>query len=70
VSTYESMELLGMQADRIDSLIGALQLPIPDALHLKAMRAILPEIRDALRRVYVIETQDDPWETRPLDPQP
>jgi hypothetical protein len=65
MSTYESMELLGMQADRIDSLIHAMQLPLPAAIHLQALREALPGIRDTLRQVYVIETQDDPWATHP-----
>jgi hypothetical protein len=65
--TYESMELLGMQADRIDDLIGALALPLPDSLHVQALREALPGIRNRLRRVYVLETGDDPWATHPQE---
>jgi hypothetical protein len=61
VTDRESMEVLGDQADRIADILGALQLPLPDALHLRAIRECLPSIRDALRRVYVTETGDDPW---------
>jgi hypothetical protein len=63
--TYESMELLAMQAETLDNLIGALSLPMPAQVHLYQLKARLPEIRDALRRVYTAETGDNPWETHP-----
>ena len=60
--TYESMELLSMQAETLDNLIGALALPMPAALHVEQMKRKLPAIRDALRKVYVVETGDNPWD--------
>ncbi len=56
---------LGVLADRVDNLLGALMLPIPDAVHVKAMKECLPDIRDRMRAVYVAVTGDDPWEDRP-----
>jgi hypothetical protein len=62
MSTYENMERLGMLADRIDNLIGALQLAMPPQFHVEQLRSALPEIRDGLRNVYCVETGDNPWE--------
>jgi len=61
--TYESMEMLGMAADTLDNLYGALQLPIPAQMHVEQMKAQLPLLRDKLRAIYVIETGDNPWES-------
>lgn len=63
--TYESMELLGMAADDIDNLLGAMQLPVPAQVHLDGLRATLPKIRDRLRAVYVAEMGENPWEHTP-----
>jgi hypothetical protein len=35
--------------DRIENLLGALALPLPDRVHVQGIRALLPEIRDAAR---------------------
>jgi flagellar basal body-associated protein FliL len=69
MSIPESMELLSMQAETLDNLVGALQLAMPDKFHVEQMRQRLPEIRDALRRVYARETGDNPWESAACTPQ-
>lgn len=46
---------------RVDNLIGAMQLPMPPALHLEQLKSALPEIRDTLRLIYTAETGEDPW---------
>lgn len=70
MSTYESMEMLGTAADRIDSLLGAMSLPLPAQMHLEQLKLVLPEIRDQLRQVYKLETGDDPWSTHPSQGDP
>jgi hypothetical protein len=60
--THESMEMLGMQADELDNLIQCLEFPLPNTTHVRQLKLALPKIRDALRKVYVVETGDNPWE--------
>ncbi len=63
--TYESMEKLGMAADTLANLLGAMELPMPAQFHLDRLKAALPEVRDAMRAVYVAETGDNPWSDAP-----
>lgn len=65
MSAHESMEAVGTAADDIDNLLAAMSLPLPAQLHLDALKASLPEIRDRLRLVYKTEVGDDPWEGKP-----
>lgn len=52
----------GQVADTVDNLISALTLPLPDKLHLQALRESLPSVRDRLRAIYVEQTGENPWE--------
>lgn len=61
MSTYESMEMLGEQADRLNNLLGAMQLPLPPEQHLSALKPALFEIMEKLREVYFVETGENPW---------
>jgi hypothetical protein len=61
MSTYESMELLGMQADTLNNLLGAMQLPIPPETHLAVLKTELFKVMEKLREIYVLETGDNPW---------
>jgi hypothetical protein len=58
-------ELIGQVADRLDNLIGALQLPLPPQIHVAQLGRALPEVRDTLRLIYIAETGEDPWATHP-----
>lgn len=58
-------EQIGLAADRVDNLIGALQLPLPAQMHVDQLRRALPELRDTLRLIYIAETGEDPWGTHP-----
>jgi len=51
----------GKVADTVDNLLHAMTLPLPDKLHLQALREALPSVRDRLRVIYVEQTGDDPW---------
>lgn len=58
----ESMEAVSTVAETLDNLCGALVLPMPPAFHVEQMQRELPKLRDILRRVYIVETGDNPWE--------
>jgi hypothetical protein len=62
---YAHAEQVGQLADRIDNLLGAMQLPLPPAMHVQQLRVALPQIRDVLRLIYTAETGEDPWCTHP-----
>ena len=53
---------LGEAIDTVDNLAHALNLPIPDSLHVKAMREALPDAVAALKAAFVKVTGDNPWE--------
>ncbi len=59
--TYESMELLGMAADDVNNLLGAMQLPLPAEQHLAMLKPALFKIMERMREVYILETGDNPW---------
>ena len=60
--TKQATDALGLLSDRIDNLLGALQLPVSPAMHVSQMKAHLPEVRDELRHIYFALTGDNPWE--------
>lgn len=55
-------EAVGLVADQVDSLVHAMHLPIPDAMHVNALRESLPEVRAELRRITVELLGRNPWE--------
>lgn len=61
----EAMEQLGEASDSLDSLIAAMQLPMPAKFHLDMLKATLPKIVEQMRAVYVAETGINPWSTHP-----
>lgn len=62
LSDYESIEEFGEVIDRIDNLLGALELPMQAEFHVNQMKHELSEISDKLKRVYVEEEGENPWE--------
>lgn len=54
------LERIGLCVDRLENLSGASVLPIPDAMHLQALRAAIPEIRDEIKDA-LREAGFDPW---------
>lgn len=54
-------EQVGESVDTLDNLIGAMKLPLPGELHLKALRESLPDLREKLRNAYVQATGEDHW---------
>jgi hypothetical protein len=63
--TPENSEKLGLIADRVANLSAALQMPLPDRMHVNQMRASLLEIQAELRAIVVAETGENPWEGEP-----
>lgn len=61
MQTYESMEVLGEQADSLNNLLGAMELPFSPSQHMEMLRPAIFRIMEKLREVYVIETGDNPW---------
>lgn len=59
--TEDEVYAIGRVVDRLDNLIAALSLPLPDAMHVKAIRAALPSVREELAEVigYADEEDDD-----------
>lgn len=57
----EWSDRIGMLADRLDNLVSASRLPIPDSLHKRALQEALPDVVEALRNIYREMTGEDPW---------
>lgn len=53
---------LGIVIDKIDNLAHALQLPIADSTHVRALRDSLPEVVVNLKDLFVKITGENPWE--------
>lgn len=62
LSDYESIEEFGEVIDRIDNLLGALELPMQAEFHVNQMKHELSEISEKLKQIYVEEEGEDPWE--------
>lgn len=58
----DDIEAIGKQADAIDNLIAALSLPLPDPIHLQALRESLPNVSQELKRIVVEVSGENPWE--------
>jgi hypothetical protein len=58
----ENIEELGRLADRADSLLGALELPLSPEMHIEAVTTALQCMSESLKTVYREVTGEDPWE--------
>lgn len=58
----DALEMLGRAIDRVDNLTYALQLPVPDKMHVEQLRTILPEVVAELKSGFVALTGRNPWE--------
>jgi hypothetical protein len=47
--------------DTLENLIAALGMPIPDRIHVDAMRGQLPQVVDQIRRGYLSAGGEDVW---------
>ncbi len=55
-------EQLGVLIDEIDNLAHALNLPIPDNIHVEALKKSLPEKVAKLKEIFIEITGENPWE--------
>ncbi len=54
-------EKLGQAIDRVDNILFALKMPLPDAMHVQVLRNSLPEIVEDLKAGFVEATGENPW---------
>ena len=57
----EHVETIGGVIDEIENLISSLSLPVPNDIHVKSMRKLLPEIKEKLKNVYLLCGGEDLW---------
>lgn len=57
----ELKERFGELVDTIDNLNSALSMPLPDSIHVNAMREELPEVLAELKNIFVSITGENPW---------
>lgn len=55
-------EKLGQAIDRVENLMTALQMPLPDGMHVQVLRSTLPEIVQELKEGFVEAAGENPWE--------
>lgn len=57
----DPQERLAVLIDELDSLCAALGMPIPDAMHVNALRASLPGKVRAIKAAFIEVTGENPW---------
>lgn len=55
------MEKIAEIIDRIENLRSSLSMPIPDAIHVQALREALPELHQDLKAAYLDAGGEDFW---------
>jgi len=58
----EQLDELGKIADSIDNIICALEMPLPDKLHLAMVKTKLKEWSKDIKSLYTAISGDNPWE--------
>lgn len=58
----KASEEFGDIIDRIDNLLGALELPMPAEFHVNQIKSELGEMSEDLKRIYIEEEGENPWE--------
>ena len=56
---------LGEAIDSLDNVANALQLPLPDSMHVQVLRKRLPDIVNKLKTEFVAVTGNNPWKVGP-----
>jgi hypothetical protein len=64
------LEKLGKLVDRIDNLVHAEAIPMPEAIRVIALSKILPDVHSELKSLYVEIAGDDPWADPPSSDPP
>lgn len=63
--TNDDAEEIGLLSDQLDNALHAARLPLPPAIHIEGMTAIISNVRDRLRALVIQSTGEDPWEHHP-----
>lgn len=58
----ENLNKIAEISDSIDNLVHAMNIPMPDEFHLKALKSSLPEKVKELQQVYIDIASENPWE--------
>lgn len=58
----EKLENLGQAIDSLDAITHALSMPIPDRIHVEALRGSLPDLVKKLKEGFIEATGENPWE--------
>lgn len=63
--TAEQLEGFALVAQKVNNLLGTLELRLPAETHVRELKPNLKEVRDELRRLVVEVKGEDPWEGNP-----
>ncbi|SAK65500.1 hypothetical protein AWB80_03079 [Caballeronia pedi] len=55
------MDEIAEAIDTLDNLITALSMPMPDSLHVRALRESLPNVRDTIKSGYLAAGGENVW---------
>ena len=58
----DKFENLGQLIDSLDSVAHALNIPMPDKMHVNNLKEILPEKVKEFKKSFVEITGENPWE--------
>lgn len=58
----ENLEQIAKTASELESLIGAMEIPMPADFHLLQLKTLLPEKVKAIKQAIINETGENPWE--------
>lgn len=53
---------IGELKDKLDNLLGAMELPMPAEFHLKQMKSQIKDISEELKQMYILLEDDNPWQ--------
>ena len=58
----EDIEKLGLLIDKLENLIQAMTMPLPDSIHIQGIKPALPEILNEVKAVYLDEGGENWWD--------
>ena len=62
ITKENAVEEIGRMSDKVDNLLGAMQLPVSPEIHMEGLRGNLEQMRADLREIYTSLTGENPWE--------
>lgn len=55
------IEEIGLEADNVDNILHATNLPLPAEFHVEQMKDALARLRDRLRSLHIEASRNNPW---------